>query len=366
MFYWRDVEEHALHEYILNRNDTASRSPMTDAQTEFNSLQAILKTTANTNATLRAEIDSILSWHDPAMVNILDICDKYDACWGASEVLEDNYDELKEHLEELVVQLNIAVDSAVNSANVTVFTALIITMLTLSIAVVLGIIIAIPTVRGIVRVTEGMEKVLEAGSYASVNVSNMATELAASASEVNAASEEIASSTQEMTTNSQEVVTSTNEINNVMKIITNISDQTNLLALNASIEAGRAGEQGRGFAVVADEVRKLAEESKGAVLDTNVKIQEVINNINDSFSAMEGISASAEQQTASMEEITATANRLGALAEDLKNQLTQSNDNGKSKVSKEKPEKPKKKSKKKSIKVPTAFKKSKDIEYHIE
>jgi hypothetical protein len=167
-----------------------------------------------------------------------------------------------------------------------------------------------------------MKGIIEAASNASINVANIANELAASASEVNAASEEIASSTQEMTTNTQDVMKSTNEINSVMSIITNISDQTNLLALNASIEAGRAGEQGRGFAVVADEVRKLAEESKGAVRETNDKIYEVINKINYSFSAMEGISASAEQQTASMEEVTSTAHKLGTLAEELKESLT--------------------------------------------
>lgn len=172
------------------------------------------------------------------------------------------------------------------------------------------------------RSGDRMKGVIEAASNASINVANIANELAASASEVNAASEEIASSTQEMTSNTQDVMTSTNEINSVMSIITNISDQTNLLALNASIEAGRAGEQGRGFAVVADEVRKLAEESKDAVRDTNNKIKEVINKINYSFSAMEGISTSAEQQTASMEEVTSTAHKLGTLAEELKNSLT--------------------------------------------
>ena len=170
--------------------------------------------------------------------------------------------------------------------------------------------------------SNNMKGVIEAASNASINVANIANELAASASEVNAASEEIASSTQEMTTNTQDVMRSTNEINSVMSIITNISDQTNLLALNASIEAGRAGEQGRGFAVVADEVRKLAEESKGAVRETNNKIKEVINKINYSFSAMEGISASAEEQTASMEEVTSTAHKLGTLAEELKTSLT--------------------------------------------
>ena len=171
------------------------------------------------------------------------------------------------------------------------------------------------------RTSDEMKGVIGAASNASINVANIANELAASASEVNAASEEIAASTQSMTLETQEVMTATNDIRNVMGIITNISDQTNLLALNASIEAGRAGEQGRGFAVVADEVRKLAEESKSAVRETNDKISNVINKINNSFSSMEGISASAEQQTASMEEVTSTAHKLGTLAEDLKNSL---------------------------------------------
>jgi len=172
------------------------------------------------------------------------------------------------------------------------------------------------------KTTEHMKGLIEAASNASVNVANIANELAASASEVNAASEEIAASTQSMTVETQSVIKSTNDIKNVMEIITKISDQTNLLALNASIEAGRAGEQGRGFAVVADEVRKLAEESKGAVRITNEKIVDVVTKINSSFGAMEGISASTEQQTASMEEVTSTAHRLGELAESLKNSLS--------------------------------------------
>jgi len=164
-------------------------------------------------------------------------------------------------------------------------------------------------------------ELLNIASNTSINVANMATELAASASEVNASSEEIATTTQEVANESQKIMQSSNDIGQILEIITSISDHTNLLALNASIEAGRAGEYGRGFAVVADEVRKLAVESKNAVSESNVKIQEILTKIQITAASMEEINAAAEEQTASMEEVSATANKLGVLAEELKNSL---------------------------------------------
>ncbi len=209
-----------------------------------------------------------------------------------------------------------------------------------------------------------LKDIVNRATETSINVSNMATELAASSSEVNAASEEISSSTQIASMNvaqqsaslleirnimkdifdfSSEVIKSSKQINQIMTLIVSISEQTNLLALNASIEAGRAGEHGRGFAVVAEEVRKLAEESKSAVGKTGSQIESILTQLNktgelinmitdriedvsnlseESAEAMEGISASAEEQTASMQEISATASKLGSLAEDLKGNLT--------------------------------------------
>jgi hypothetical protein len=166
-----------------------------------------------------------------------------------------------------------------------------------------------------------LKNVISSASEVSINVANIATELAASASEVNASSEEIASTVQEMNYETQTVMSSSDDLNKVMLLIRSIADQTNLLALNASIEAGRAGEHGRGFAVVADEVRKLAEEAKGAVSNNSQKIDIIIQKIQKVTASMEGISESTEEQTASMEEISATANKLGNLAESLKEKL---------------------------------------------
>ena len=241
-------------------------------------------------------------------------------------ILEDvelDYEGLSGDLNGVHIETEVEIEHGTDSAQFGVMISYIITIVALGACIALGITIAVPTVRGIVRVTSKMENVIEVGSQASINVANMAIELAASASEVNAASEEIASTTQDVSNDSQNMMLSSNEIKRVMDIIVSISEQTNLLALNASIEAGRAGEHGRGFAVVADEVRKLAEESKSSVRITGSKINEILKGIENTAGSLEGISASAEQQTSSMEEISVTANRLGTLAEGLKNSLSQ-------------------------------------------
>lgn len=64
-------------------------------------------------------------------------------------------------------------------------------------------------------------------------------------------------------------------ITQFVKIINDISAQTNLLSLNASIEAARAGAAGKGFSVVASEIGKLSEGSK----DAAGQIIKVVNSI---------------------------------------------------------------------------------------
>lgn len=375
-----DLAEQMLfaYQYIANQ-DSQTRTEFNNSLNEFDESIENIATFYSGNTTVEAQlllIETKHSWfNDGVDGNATEegIFAKEDVIVAEIVSIDVQFDGIVEELTALDVSIEAHIDENIANAAAMMTIGLLMIIIVIVASIAIGLAVAIPTVRGIVGVTKDMERVLDAGSEASVNVSNIATELAASASEVNAASEEIASTTQEISQNTQsqvgslveinkmaneistlshDMMSSAENINKIMDIITNISNQTNLLALNASIEAGRAGEHGRGFAVVADEVRKLAEESKNAVSDTGDKIEDITNRIRttveliasitqdiegatsageENSRAMEGISASSEEQTASMEEITATANKLGTLAEELKEQLVRSGENGKAK-----------------------------------
>ncbi len=318
-----DLEHQILivFQYFGTQSETGRAALKAEFQTAINDFDSHIDSVIN-NGNGTALANSIETWHNTDFLVLITtastgIFDVVDLLRTNDEQVETVYDLVFNGLVSLEVIIQAQMDQAVNNANITATSSFIILVSILIASVSVGAIVAIPTVRGIVRVTDNMEEILKVSTDISVNVSNIATELAASASEVNAASEEIASTTQDISRDSQIVLASSDNISGIMDAITMISEQTNLLALNASIEAGRAGEYGRGFAVVADEVRKLAEESKKTVSNTNEKVREIINRIQATTASMEGISASTEEQTASMEEVTATANKLGVLASEL-------------------------------------------------
>jgi len=129
-----------------------------------------------------------------------------------------------------------------------------------------------------------------------------------------------------------EAIQDTSEkIASIIGIIDSIAFQTNLLALNAAVEAARAGEHGRGFAVVAGEVRTLAQKSaeaaqdiKGLIDDSVVKVQEGVSQVretNEAFeivdervleigTAMDKVLKSIQEQQRSVTEIAHAVNDL--------------------------------------------------------
>ena len=209
---------------------------------------------------------------------------------------------------------------------------------------------------------------------ASGQISEGATEQASTSEEISSSVEELiatiesnaekANNTNKISSNSaqkiddafeifKKTIISINDIAGKVKIIGEISQKTNMLALNATIEAAKAGNEGRGFAVVAKEVKSLADNSKDALITikeisdsslevshiANERFQEIIPDILKSAELVSSITVASREQlsgaelinsavqqlahvtnqnSVSAEEMSATSEELAAQANELK------------------------------------------------
>lgn len=185
----------------------------------------------------------------------------------------------------------------------------------LSVAALLGILLATGIIRSLTRGLMGVSDALEAGAtrtaesagqLAAVNrtVAAGCAEQGSSVAETGAALEQMSVMTRctadnaaqakelaeqartaaeaaagtmaEMDAAMQSIGGTSAEVAKIVKQIDEIAFQTNILALNAAVEAARAGDAGAGFAVVADEVRSLAQRSAAAARETAERIEAAI------------------------------------------------------------------------------------------
>ena len=116
-------------------------------------------------------------------------------------------------------------------------------------------------------------------------------------------------------------------ITEAVDMINEISEQTKLLSLNASIEAARAGEAGKGFAVVATEIQKLAEQSSQGVAQIDALAQEMINDSDRTVKLSTEISAIVNQQDVDIRDVEDKFNVLTQAIDESLNYINQLNEN---------------------------------------
>lgn len=126
-----------------------------------------------------------------------------------------------------------------------------------------------------------------------------------------------------MLTAMQTISDTSNQVVSIIHTIEEIADQTNLLSLNASIEAARAGEAGKGFAVVASEIGSLANESAQAASSTKEMIEISMNEIEKGVKLANDVTESLQEVVAGIEQVNHMIDRTAELAVEQEDNMKQ-------------------------------------------
>ncbi len=176
---------------------------------------------------------------------------------------------------------------------------------------------------GVFVVAKGVAKKMEVSAMTSELVNSL-KQITEAANGITNSLQEVAHKNTQLVTEAQSVQSQTKDTNEILTFIQEVGIQTNLLGLNASIEAARAGQAGAGFSVVAEEIRRMAtstsESAKkiGVTLHTiDVSVHQITEKLSAVNSMFQGQAAAVEQISATIGNLTSTAQKLDSLSSKL-------------------------------------------------